>query len=469
MTEKVQGHILIVDDNQDVLIASQLLLKHHFETVLCCHEPEDIERYITQYKIDLVVLDMNFRQDAISGQEGFYWLSQINQRFPHVVVVMMTAYAEISLAVESIKKGASDFIAKPWQNDELLAAIASAFKHVEARRALNQVTRKRDGLAQIIQQMDQPIIGQSQTMQAVFSTIEKAAKTDANILISGESGTGKELIARAIHQASPRADNAFISLDMGAIASNLFESELFGHKKGSFTDARQDRVGRFELAEGGSLFLDEMANLPLTQQAKLLVAIQNRQITPLGANQPVDVNIRLICASNENLQQSVEQGTFRQDLLYRINTIEVHLPPLRERKDDIPLILEHYLRVFNQKYKRELGIAQADVRDLTEYAWPGNIRELAHATERAVILSDGHILDVSSILTPSTGTSEQHSETQSTEHKSSSDFLLSAVEKQTIAEALVFFDGNISHAANALGLTRGALYRRLDKYGLGNE
>lgn len=469
MTEKVQGHILIVDDNQDILIASQLLIKNYYEKVLCCHEPEDIERCINQHEIDLVLLDMNFRQDAISGQEGFYWLSQINQRFPHVVVVMMTAYAEISLAVESIKKGASDFIAKPWKNDELLAVIASAFKHVEARRTLNQLSRKRDGLAHILQQMDQPIIGQSKTMQAVFATIEKAAKTDANILISGESGTGKELIARAIHQASPRANNAFISLDMGAVASNLFESELFGHKKGAFTDARQDRVGRFELAEGGSLFLDEMANLPLTQQAKLLVAIQNRQITPLGANQPVDVNIRLICASNENLQQAVEQGTFRQDLLYRINTIEVHLPPLRERKDDIPLLLEHYLRVFNQKYKRELGIAKSDVRDLTEYAWPGNIRELAHAIERAVILSDGHILDVSSILTPSTATGEKHSTTQATEHKSRSDFLLSAVEKQTIEEALVFFDGNISQAANALGLTRGALYRRLDKYGLGNE
>ncbi len=469
MTGKVQGHILIVDDNQDILVASQLLLKRHYKKVMCCHEPEDIEQCINQHGIDLVLLDMNFRQDAISGQEGFYWLSQINQRFPSVVVVMMTAYAEISLAVEAIKKGASDFIAKPWQNDGLLAVIASAFKHVEARRTLNQLSRKRDGLAQIIQKMDQPIVGQSQAMQAVFSTIEKAAETDANILISGESGTGKELIARAIHQASPRVKNAFISLDMGAVASNLFESELFGHKKGAFTDARQDRVGRFELAEGGSLFLDELANLPLTQQAKLLVAIQNRQITPLGANQPVDVNIRLICASNENLQQAAEQGSFRQDLLYRINTIEVHLPPLRERKDDIPLLLEHYLRLFNQKYKRELGIAKSDVRDLTEYAWPGNIRELAHAIERAVILSDGQALDISSILTPSAATGKKYSAKQGAEYKSSSDFLLSAVEKQTIAEALAYFDGNISHAANALGLTRGALYRRLDKYGLGNE
>ena len=307
---------------------------------------------------------------------------------------------------------------------------------------------------------NQPFIGQSDVMAQVFNTIEKAAKTDANILITGESGTGKELVARAIHQASLRADKTLINVDMGAISESLFESELFGHKKGAFTDAKSDRIGRFELAKGGSLFLDELANLPISQQAKLLTALQNREITPVGSMKSINIDIRLISATNDNLNEAVNSGRFRQDLLYRINTIEIRLPPLRERKEDIPLLINHYLKHFCQKYNRKLIINASDRQRLSRYQWPGNVRELCHTIERAVILTDGDILDISSIITlPLKSDSPQQESAQTT-------FNLDKVEQLTIANALDHFKGNVSKAAKALGLTRGALYRRLEKYDL---
>ncbi|SFC48054.1 sigma-54-dependent transcriptional regulator [Pseudoalteromonas denitrificans] len=454
---KAPGSILVVDDNQDILIAAKLLLKKHYDIIKTTDSPFEIESYIKQFNPDVIILDMNYSQDSVSGKEGFFWLNKILNINPHIVVIMMTAYSDIKLAVDAIKAGATDFIAKPWQNDQLLAAIAVAFNHVKTKNEVAQLTQKNQELNQVLQGHEHAFIGQSKAMQAVFQTIEKAAKTDANILILGESGTGKELAARAIHQASLRAKNPFISLDMGSVPASVFESELFGHKKGAFTDAKTDRLGRFELAHSGSLFLDELANLPLNQQTSLLAALQNRQVTPIGSSKVVDVDIRLICATNDDLHQAVEEGRFRQDLLFRINTVTVHLPALRERKEDIPLLVNYYLEYYGNKYKRSLSISKEHMNSLSHYDWPGNVRELAHTIERAIILTEGESLDISSVMNISKPKSITHDIVE---------FNLETVEHNTIRAALKHFQGNVSHAAKALGLTRGALYRRLDKYGL---
>jgi DNA-binding NtrC family response regulator len=476
---KHPGSILIVDDNPDVLIAARLLLKQHYQSVKTTDNPFDIEGLINQQKvteqaIDVILLDMNFSQDAISGQEGFYWLKKIIAQQPSIVVLLMTAYSDIQLAVEAIKAGASDFIAKPWQNEQLLAAVAAAFSHAKDKQQVGQLTRQTQGLNQALNQTVGgqvfDFLGKSAAMIDVFQTIEKAAKTNANILITGESGTGKELAAHAIHQASQRSDNTFISLDMGAVAQTLFESELFGHKKGAFTDAKNDRIGKFELAHGGSLFLDELANLPFEQQAKLLAVLQNRQVTPVGSNKAIEVDIRLICATNDDLLQAVSEGRFRQDLLYRINTVEIKLPPLRERCDDIPLLAEYYLKHFAQKYKRELSITSDDMSSLCRYPWPGNVRELAHAIERAVILTEGENLDIRSVVSTSSLSTDDIKApvnlANNDGNKKYDTFDLDILEQQTVRAALKHHQGNVSHAAKALGLTRGAMYRRLEKYGL---
>ena len=468
---KQAGSILIVDDNPDILIAVQLLLKQHYQTVVTTKTPFDIEQVLNEQKIEVILLDMNFNYDAISGQEGFYWLKKILAQDPSIVVVLMTAYGDIQLAVDAIKAGASDFIAKPWQNEQLLAIITAAFSHAKDKQQVDKLTRKTQGLNQTLSGQQFEFLGQSDAMQQVFDTIEKAAKTDANILITGESGTGKELAAHAIHLASNRSEQAFISLDMGSVAQSLFESELFGHKRGAFTDAKNDRIGRFELANDGSLFLDELGNLPLNQQATLLAALQNRQITPVGGSQAIKVNIRLICATNENLPNAVQEGSFRQDLLYRINTVEIRLPALRERTEDIPLLTEYYLEHFNHKYKKTLKATAGDLLILCQYSWPGNVRELAHVIERAVILSDGNQLEVSAIissplLTQAKEDSSAEFNELSDEHKSGDRFNLEALEQRTVRAALKFHQGNVSQAAKSLGLTRGAMYRRLEKYDL---
>lgn len=466
---KQAGSILVVDDNPDILIAARLLLKQHYQIVKTTDNPFDIEEIIKSQSIEVILLDMNFTQDAISGKEGFYWLNKIITQDPKIVVLLMTAYSDIQLAVDAIKAGASDFIAKPWQNEQLLGAVTAAFAHAQDKQKVDKLTRQAQGLNQALSQGKKSgsfdFLGQSEAMKLVFSTIEKAAKTDANILISGESGTGKELAAQAIHQASLRHDNPLISLDMGSISGNIFESELFGHKKGAFTDAKTDKVGRFELAHGGSLFLDELGNLPLAQQATLLAALQNRQITPVGGTKPIDVDIRLICATNDNLDKAVAEERFRQDLLYRINTIEIRIPPLRERVDDIPLLVNYYLKHYAQKYKRQLSITDSDMAALCQYSWPGNVRELAHATERAVILSDAATLDISTVVgqTATPNTQEHTSQHTLSEYDT---FDLEVLERRAVHAALKHFQGNVSHAAKALGLTRGAMYRRLEKYDL---
>lgn len=471
---KHTGSLLIVDDNPDILIAARLLLKQHYQSVKATDNPFDIAGIINEQRkleqpVDVILLDMNFTQDSISGKEGFYWLKKIIDQDANIVVLLMTAYGDIQLAVDAIKAGASDFIAKPWQNEQLLGAVAAAFSHAKDKQQVGKLTRQKQGLNQALNTPNFEFLGQSNAMQQVFSTIEKAAQTDANILITGESGTGKELTAHAIHQASMLHNQTFMSLDMGAVAQNLFESELFGHKKGAFTDAKADRIGKFELAHGGSLFLDELGNLPLEHQAKLLAALQNRQITPVGSSKAVDIDIRLICATNDNLDQAVAEGRFRQDLLYRINTVEIRLPALRERSDDIPLLANYYLKHFAQKYKRSLTISDDDMSALCQYAWPGNVRELAHAIERAVILTEGDTLDITSVVGNSAAPSA-HSASQSTEDINNQlqydTFDLDILEQRTVRAALKHHQGNVSHAAKALGLTRGAMYRRLEKYGL---
>ena len=479
---KQAGAILVVDDNPDILVAVQLLLKQHYQTVITTDNPFDIGKTLDEHQVEVILLDMNFDRDAISGQEGFYWLKKILTQDPSVVVVLMTAYGDIKLAVDAIKAGAADFIAKPWKNEQLLAVIAAAFSHAKDKQKVGKLTRKTQGLNQALNGQKFEFLGQSLAMKQVFATIEKAAQTDANILITGESGTGKELAAHAIHLASKRSEQAFISLDMGSIAQNLFESELFGHKKGAFTDAKIDRVGRFELAHGGSLFLDELSNLPLSQQTTLLAVLQNRQITPVGGSKSIEVDIRLICATNDNLPQAVAQSRFRQDLLYRINTVEIRLPPLRERVDDIPLLAQYYLDYFCHKYKSSLTIAPDDMLALCRYTWPGNVRELAHAIERAVILTDGDLLDIRSVVTKEVAPEGEYEVTHDNENiphlkqvKSltakldSNDYdtlNLETLEQRAVGASLKYHQGNVSQAAKALGLTRGAMYRRLEKYGL---
>jgi len=475
---KQAGSVLIVDDNRDILIAAQLLLKQHYQTVVTTDNPFDIEKVVNEHRIEVILLDMNFNHDAISGQEGFYWLKSILDQNSSVVVVLMTAYGDIQLAVDAIKAGASDFIAKPWKNEQLLAVIAAAFAHAKDKQKVDKLTRQTLGLNHALKGQNFEFLGRSVVMKKVFDTIKKAAKTDANILITGESGTGKELAAHAIHLASNRSDEAFISLDMGSIAISLFESELFGHKKGAFTDAKADRTGRFELAHEGSLFLDELGNLPLNQQATLLAALQNRQVTPVGGTKPIDVNIRLICATNENLPQAVHENRFRQDLLYRINTVEIRLPPLRERVDDIPLLTEYYLEHFSRKYKRNLSIEPEDMQLLCHYAWPGNVRELAHVIERSVILSDSGVLDISSVVAVTSDKKPEKSDVAdiSKSHDNALNdytdntvydcFNLEIIEQRAVRAALKHHQGNVSQAAKALGLTRGAMYRRLEKHDL---
>lgn len=454
--------VLVLDDNQDILIASRIFLKQHFAQIVTLHEPALLLNTLQQptdgQPFDLLLLDMNFSRDTQSGEEGLFYLKQALKAQPNLKVVMMTAYAALPLAVKAMQNGAANFIAKPWQNEQLLETLQQTLQQPLHHDSRQGAAAKTASTSDAI-----PLLGQSPAMQQVLRTIEKVAGTEANVLLLGESGTGKALVAQAIHQASQRSAAPFVSVDMGSLSSSLLESELFGHKKGAFTDAKNDYAGRFVEASGGTLLLDELANLALPQQAKLLTALQNRTVVPVGSSQAVAVDIRLICATNENLYQAVTEGSFRQDLLYRINTVEIVLPALRERKEDIPLLLEWYLQHYSERYQRDgLHISTADKRTLQSYDWPGNVRQLAHAVERAVVLAEGNTLDFSHLQSSvqnarATTLSEQEADTE---------FFLEFVEEKTIRQALQYYQGNVSQAAKALGLTRGALYRRLEKYGL---
>lgn len=447
----------MIDDDEDVLLAAKMLLKKQNHQVIIEKNPNKIPFLLHNDQYDVILLDMNFSKDITSGKEGFYWLEQILGHEPNSVVIMITAFGDVEMAVKALKMGATDFVLKPWQNEKLIATINTAIKLKHSYLEVDKLKKAKEMLEEQISKPFGDIIGESPAIKEVFTLIDKVARTDANVLILGENGTGKELIARAIHQRSLRKDKSFVSVDMGAITETLFESELFGHKKGAFTDAREDRPGRFELANGGTLFLDEIGNLSMSLQSKLLSALQSRQVTRVGANQPANVDIRLICATNMPLPKMVQEGTFRQDLLYRINTVELQVPPLSERMDDIPLLARHYLNYYAKKYHKHVtSIAQDALDKLKRYPWPGNIRELQHAIERAVIMTDSASLQESDFLF-----------SRSMNNAPASDTLnLDEVEKSAIVKALGMHSGNISKAADELGLTRASLYRRMEKYGL---
>lgn len=452
-----QGKILIIDDNEDVLFALNLLLEPYVEQIRVTTQPERIEHFMESYVPDVILLDMNFRRDAISGQEGFFWLEKIKKIDQDAVVLFITAYADTEKAVRAIKAGASDFIPKPWEKEKLLATLSAALELRESRTEVRSLKRQVAAL-ETSEENDLEIIGESNAMQEIFTTVEKLRHTDANILILGENGTGKDLVARALYHHSPRCGQVFVGIDLGSIPEQLFESELFGYEKGAFTDARKDKPGRMEVATGGTLFLDEIGNLSMPMQAKLLTAIEKQQITRLGATRPISINVRLISATNMNIHTMVEEGTFRQDLLYRINTIELHIPPLRERGNDIQLLADYFLARYAHKYKKDIKGFSRDARSkLQNYSWPGNVRELQHAIERAVILSDGQMLKPDNfMLQPSPSRKKAEPD----------ELNLSILEKEAIERALRRADGNVTRAAELLGITRFALYRKLDKLGL---
>ena len=451
------GKILIVDDNEDVLFALNLLLEPYTEKIKVATTPDRIEYFMTTFHPDLILLDMNFSRDAISGQEGFESLKQILQIDPQAIVIFKTAYADTDKAVRAIKAGATDFIPKPWEKDKLLATLTSGMRLRQSQQEVSILKEQVEVLSgQNTSEND--IIGESSDMQEVFTTINKLSNTDANILILGENGTGKDVIARLIYRCSPRYGKPFVTIDLGSIPEQLFESELFGFEKGAFTDAKKSKAGRMEVATNGTLFLDEIGNLSLPMQSKLLTAIEKRQISRLGSTQTVPIDVRLICATNADIRQMVEDGNFRQDLLYRINTIEIHIPPLRERGNDIILLADHFLDRYTRKYKKKIhGLTREAKNKLLKYAWPGNVRELQHTIERAVILGDGSMLKPENFLFHTTSKQKKEEEVI---------LNLEQLERQAIEKALRISNGNISRAAEYLGITRFALYRKLEKLGL---
>ncbi len=455
-----RGKILIIDDNEDLLKAARMFLKRHIKQVDIEKKPEVLPSLLKNEKYDVILLDMNFTRDVSSGTEGFYWLDRILQQEPSAVVVLITAYGDIQMAVKAIKAGATDFVLKPWENEKLLATIYSSMK---LRESLDEIAGLKKKQKQISDQLNNhfyDLIGQSVEIQKVFKTIERIADTDANVLLLGENGTGKELVARAIHQSSSRSDEPFVSVDLGSISETLFESELFGHVKGAFTDAKESREGRFITAHNGTLFLDEIGNLSTPLQAKLLAVLQNRTITPVGSNKQIKVDIRLICATNMPVYDLVKENKFRQDLLYRINTIEIPLPPLKERIEDIPLLASHFLTIYAEKYNKNVHkLSDGALARMTKYHWPGNVRELQHAIERAVIMNATTILQPEDLML--TQSPDNEGDNIMLDH-----FDLEEVEKILIRKVLKKYNGNITLAAGELGLTRSSLYRRLEKYGI---
>ena len=461
------GAILIVDDDEDILTAGKLLLKRHYSQVDTCADPTRIPELLSRTTYAAVLLDMNFGPGESSGAQGFHWLSEILKIDPDAVVVLITAHGGVDVAVDAMKLGATDFISKPWQNEKVIATLSASVQLRQTRSRARQLKQANHALLEAAGDT-QAMLGDSPAMKKVQSMIDRAAPTDANVLLLGENGTGKELAARAIHQASNRRDEVFVAVDMGAVAESLFESELFGHAKGAFTDARDDRMGRLEAANGGTLFLDEVGNLPLHLQPKLLTVLEQRQVQPVGSNKVVDIDVRVIAATNLPRDQLMSESTFRQDLLFRLNTVEVELPPLRERAEDIALLADHYLGYYARKYKRNVVGLSARAREvMSAYSWPGNIRALRHAVERAVILAPGEELEPEDLQLPMAETGAvSPGAAPAPESAGGGELNLERLEKAAIQQALTKHRYNISHAARELGLTRAALYRRMEKHGL---
>jgi len=458
---KIQATLLIIDDDEDVLLAAKLLLKKKYSNIITRSNPKKINELISSQHIDLILLDMNYRIGFNDGKEGMYWLNHIKTINPNMIVILMTAFGEVELAVNAIKKGAFDFILKPWSNEKFLATIHAGIQmsFTNQKNTLLKSTNK--ALTSKIDQKFGPIIGSSDAMKSLLNTMQKVSITDANILILGENGTGKQHIAREIHKLSVQKNGPFVHVDLGSLSDNLFESELFGHKKGAFTDAHEDKPGRFEMAENGTLFLDEIGNLPHHLQSKLLTVLQDKKVSRLGEGIERNFNARLLFATNAPLKKWVEEGKFRQDLMFRINTVEIEIPPLRKRPEDVLEFIDHYLEVYKNKYqKSHLNISEKALKVLNRHHWPGNVREIQHTIERGVIMSDGNeIMETDFNLSKNLASPDQKT-------PEFDNLNLLEIEKILVQKSLDKHNGNISKAAKELGLTRAALYRRLEKFNL---
>lgn len=451
--------ILIIDDDQGVAYTARMILKQQYSDVITESNPVTAFERIKKNNPDIVILDMNFRCGATSGEEGIDWLKRILDESPETQIIMHTAYGAIDLAVTSMQEGAVDFLTKPWDKDKLLAKVDKVYRLIDSKKRVQTLEMTQETLLRDIDSDFGEIIGKDAGMMEMCSIVDRVAVTDANVLILGENGTGKELVARQLHRQSRRGSKPFIKVDLGAIPETLFESELFGHTRGAFTDAKEARAGRFEIADRGTLFLDEIGNLSLNLQAKLLTAIQSKQISRVGSSEMIPVNIRLICATNKDIYKEVEKGDFRQDLLYRINTVEIKVPPLRERVQDIPLLVEYYFGIYKRKYEKPgLSISKNSLNELKDYPWPGNIRELRHAVERAVIMATNDTLTIRDFLITNISESRKKIE--------KAPISITEMEKQIIKRALDKHKGNLSRAADELGMGRTTLYRKLKKYGI---
>ena len=448
---------VVIDDDPDIALAARLALRDLFERVETLSSPAQLMPLLKDGTPDAILLDLNFERGATDGREGLKFLGRIMSEDPDAAVVIITAHGAVSIAVEALKAGASDFVAKPWSNERLAATVRSA---AALRRSRIDARTERGRASELAHATETPLLGQSNAMQRVRTLIDRAAPTDANVLILGENGTGKEIVAREIHRLSRRSEHPMVSVDLGATTETLFESELFGHVKGSFTGAESDRIGRLKAADRSTLFLDEIGNLPLHLQPKLLTALEQREVLPVGSNKPVPIDVRIVAATNVSADVLADEKRFRQDLLFRLNTIEIELPPLRDRREDVPLLLEHYLGLYARKYDKPERDLPAHVIDLlVRHDWPGNVRALRHAAERAVIMADGDRYRLEDFPLP------QRSEAASLVVVGDS-LNLDQLEKQMIERALRMHHFNVSLAAAELGLSRGALYRRMEKHGL---
>ena len=449
------SHILIIDDNKSVLSALELLLQPLCKEVVTSPNPNNIPYLLDTKHFDAILLDMNYSAGINTGNEGLYWLRRILEHDANNSVIMITAYGDVELAVRAVKEGAVDFVLKPWENSKLLATINAAIQLQNSRKEVKSLKEKEQNLKAAVQKEHTTIIGNAGRFREVLDIVSKVAQTDANVLITGENGTGKEIIARELHRRSLRKNEVMVSVDMGSLSETLFESELFGHVKGAFTDAKEERVGKFEIAKGSTLFMDEIANLSLPLQAKLLAALQNREIVKVGSNKKIPIDIRLVCATNSDLPMLVKEGKFREDLLYRVNTIHIEIPPLRERKEDIPLFADFFLKKYCAKYKKTfLKMGAEVIEKMQHYTWPGNVRELQHTIEKAVILSDGDILTTNDFFF-----SEKNMDTAPVQ-------TLEEMERKMISESIRHHDGNMSAVAAQLGITRQTLYNKIKKYQL---
>ena len=453
--EDKKGRILVVDDNEDVLLSLNMLLKPYVEAVRVTANPERIVEFMDSYHPDVIILDMNFHRDAISGEEGYEWLARILEHDPRSVVLFITAYVDTEKAVRAIKAGAVDFIPKPWDRKKLLDTVRSAIELRQSRSLEGKVSEKQISFPNLI--------GECNAMRQLKEQIKRVAATDANVLITGENGAGKDVVAHAIHQLSQRSDKPFVNIDLGCIPETLFESELFGHEKGAFTDARNAKEGRVEQADGGTLFLDEIGNLSMQMQQKLLTVIEKKETSRIGASKTKKVDLRIISATNANLAARISEGTFRQDLFYRINTIELHIPPLRDRGEDIILLAEHFLSIFAMRYDRSgVGLSDDARAKLLKHSWPGNVRELQHCIERSIVLSNSSTLSASDIQITHNLQSPNIGETTDTLMSLN----LEELERNAIKRAVSMSNGNLTQAAELLGITRFALYRKIDKLGI---